>query len=183
MKYERDKSIFPIHSKLLCTKGVKTKFQTSSIFMSKKQKFVPSPGLLLTVLEKQRTNRRWCILENAVTCNPSTRQTEVGGQWVMSAVSFFILLKILLGGRCQAERHSCPQSTLRNRKKASVRKKKSVKFLSHPFVCWIQIADNSFPDESRTVGNRISVLIKSYIKADQLITCCLMTSLLYISSS
>lgn len=81
MKYERDKSIFLICSKLLWKKGVKTKFHTSSIFMSIKQEFVPSPGLLLTVLEKQRTNRRWCILENAVTWE-SIDKTSWGGRSV-----------------------------------------------------------------------------------------------------
>lgn len=151
----------------------------------KKQKLVPSPSLLVKVLEKQRTNLwRW-VLKHAVTSESVDKTSwEVGGQWVMSPVTSFILLKILSGRRCQAEKHTCPQFTLsccETKKKKSFSVEKSVKFLSHPLVWWIQIADNSFPDESGTVGNQISVLIKSFIKADHLITCCLMTSLLYIS--
>lgn len=167
-------------------KSKKQRFHTSSICMPpKKQKLVPSPGLLVKVLEKQRTNLwRW-VLKHAVTSESVDKTSwEVGGQWVMSPVTSFILLKILSGRRCQ---NNIPVSSSHwaavklKKKKKSFSVGKSVKFLSHPLVWWIQIADNSFPDESGTVGNQISVLIKSFIKADHLITCCLMTSLLYIS--
>lgn len=102
MKYKRNTSTFSICSTLL-KKSKKQRFHTSSICMPpKKQKLVPSPGLLVKVLEKQRTNLwRW-VLKHAVTSKSVDKTSwEVGGQWVMSPVSSFILLKILSGRRCQ----------------------------------------------------------------------------------
>lgn len=47
--------------------------------------------------------------DHAVTCEFVDKTSwEVEVQWVVPLITSFILLKILPGRRCQAERHTCP---------------------------------------------------------------------------
>lgn len=180
MKYERDKSIFPMCSTLLCKKGVKTNSRPAPYLCPKSRSWYP---LQVFCWRFWRSHDQPEVMSSRKCCHlwvhrEDNLRWEVSGSCQQSPPTS--CWRSCQAGDVKQKDIPVPRTHWESEKKVSVWKKVSQILITS--FCVMDPDDNSLPDESGTVGNQISVLIKSFIKADQLITCCHMTSLLYISS-